>query len=35
LQPGLGFAMFDELTSDWEIDQSEQSRFTATIPLSS
>jgi signal transduction histidine kinase len=34
-QPGLGFAMFDELTSDWEIDQTEQSRFTATIPLSS
>ena len=35
LQPGLGFAMFDELTSDWEIDQTEQSRFIATIPLSS
>jgi hypothetical protein len=27
--------MFDELTSDWEIDQTEQSRFIATIPLSS
>jgi signal transduction histidine kinase len=34
-EPGLGFAMFDELTSEWEIDRSPQSRFTATIPLSS
>jgi glucose-6-phosphate-specific signal transduction histidine kinase len=34
-EPGLGFAMFDELTSDWEIDRTEQSRFIASIPLSS
>lgn len=34
-EPGLGFAMFDELTSEWSVDHSEQSRFTATIPLSS
>lgn len=33
-EPGLGFAMFDELTSDWGIDRTEQSRFIATIPLS-
>ena len=33
-EPGLGFAMFDELTSDWEIDRTEQSRFIASIPLS-
>jgi two-component sensor histidine kinase len=33
--PGLGFAMFDELTSEWEIDPTSPAKLTATIPLSS
>lgn len=32
-QPGLGFAMFDELTSEWSIDKEQGGRFSATIPL--
>lgn len=31
--PGLGFAMFDELTSSWAIENHPDQRFVATIPL--
>lgn len=33
-EPGLGFAMFDELTSEWAFDPTSPARLTATIPLS-
>lgn len=33
-EPGLGFAMFEELTAEWSIDQKERTGFNATIPLS-
>ena len=32
-ESGLGFAMFDELTSNWSIERQPETRFVATIPL--